>query len=84
VGLWVYLGTLLGIVFLMTTKPPLVDAIFAIVIATALGLVAGLLLWWAAGARSRMKVTGSEAHQDLSRRSPYDVQRLIRRRIIPS
>jgi predicted integral membrane protein DUF2269 len=53
VGLCVYLGSMLGIVFLMTTKPPLVDSIIAIVIATALGLAAGMLLWWATGMRSR-------------------------------
>jgi hypothetical protein len=52
VGLSVYLGTLLGIVFLMTTKPPLVDCIIVVVIATALGLAAGLLLWRASAARS--------------------------------
>jgi hypothetical protein len=53
VGLCGYLGTLLGIVFLMTTKPPLMDSIIVIVIATALGLVGGLLLWWGTGVRSR-------------------------------
>jgi hypothetical protein len=63
VGLCVYLGTLLGIVFLMTTKPPLADSIIVIVVATALGLVAGLLLWMAAGARSRAVATGSEAQR---------------------
>jgi len=53
VGLSVYLGTLLGIVFLMTNKPPVLDSIIAMVVATALGLAAGLLLWRATGARSR-------------------------------
>jgi hypothetical protein len=46
VGLSVYIAVLLGIVFLMTTKPPLVDSIIALALATALGLVVGLLLWW--------------------------------------
>jgi hypothetical protein len=63
VGLSVYLGTLLGIVFLMATKPPLADSIIVIVTATALGLVAGLLLWRAAGARSRDVAIGSEAQR---------------------
>jgi hypothetical protein len=63
VELCVYLGTLLGIVFLMTTKPPLADAIVVIVVATALGLVTGLLLWWATGARSRAVAAGSEMHR---------------------
>jgi hypothetical protein len=46
IGLYIYVGVLLGIVFLMTTKPPLVDSIFAIVVAMVLGLTSGLLLWW--------------------------------------
>lgn len=48
VGLYTYIGVLFGIVFLMTNKPPLVDSIITMVIATALGLAAGVLLWWAA------------------------------------
>jgi hypothetical protein len=47
----------------MTTKPPLADSIVALVVATALGLIAGLLLLWAAGARSRAVATGSEAQR---------------------
>jgi hypothetical protein len=46
IGLYTYIGVLLGIVFLMTNKPALVDSIVTMVIATALGLAAGLLLWW--------------------------------------
>lgn len=42
VGLHVYLGVLLGIVFLMTTKPALGGAIVAMVIAAVLGLVSAL------------------------------------------
>jgi hypothetical protein len=55
VGIWlsIYLAVLLGIVFVMTNKPPLVDSIIAIVGATALGLASGPLLWWAARARPR-------------------------------
>jgi len=53
VGLYTYIGALLGIVFLMTNKPALADSIIAIVIATALGLAAGLLLWWVSAAHSR-------------------------------
>jgi hypothetical protein len=48
IGLYTYVGVLLGIVFLMTNKPLLGDAIITMVVATALGLAAGLLLWWAA------------------------------------
>jgi len=54
-GLSVYVGVLLGIVFLMTSKPPLDVSILAIVVATALGLVSGLLLWWAG--RFQLRVT---------------------------
>ena len=47
VGLCIYVSVLLGIVFLMTNKPALEVSILAIVVATVLGLVAGLLLWLA-------------------------------------
>jgi hypothetical protein len=50
-GLWTYVGALLGIVFLMTNKPPLGTAISAMVVATALGLATGLLVWWAVRGR---------------------------------
>jgi hypothetical protein len=52
-GLSVYILVLLGIVYLMTNKPPLVDSIIAMAVATALGLAAGLVLWWASAARLR-------------------------------
>lgn len=54
-SLAVYVAVLLGIVFLMTTKPALAASIVAMVAAAALGLVSGLLLWWAS--RSRVTVT---------------------------
>ncbi len=44
------LAVVLGIVFLMTTKPPLTDAIITIGIALILGLVSGLLVWRSARA----------------------------------
>ncbi|HEV2237394.1 MAG TPA: hypothetical protein VGR57_12100 [Ktedonobacterales bacterium] len=47
VGLCIYVSVLLGIVFLMTNKPTFEVSILAIVVATVLGLVTGLLLWWA-------------------------------------
>jgi len=46
VGLAVYLSILLGIVFLMTNKPSLGVSIIVMVIAAAVGLAAGLPLWW--------------------------------------
>lgn len=54
VGLYTYIGVLLGIVFLMTTKPPLATSILAMSIATVIGLATGLLLWWAARSNVRM------------------------------
>jgi hypothetical protein len=54
IGLSVYIAVLLGIVFVMTNKPPLVDSIIALASATALGLASGPLLWWAARARPRV------------------------------
>jgi hypothetical protein len=47
IGLYTYVGVLLGIVFLMTVKPVLVESIVAMVVATIVGLAAGLLVWWA-------------------------------------
>jgi len=46
IGLYTYLGVLLGIVFLMTAKPVLVESIIAMAVATIVGLAAGLLVWW--------------------------------------
>jgi TM2 domain-containing membrane protein YozV len=54
IGLYTYVGVLLGIVFLMTTKPPLATSMLAMMIATALGLATGLALWLAA--RSDLRV----------------------------
>jgi hypothetical protein len=67
VGLYTYIGVLLGIVFLMTNKPALADSIIAIVIATALGLAVGLLLWWVSGSHSRDLAAPAE-----SRKPPDD------------
>ena len=44
-GLCVYIACLFGIVFLMTNKPALSDAIAAIVVSVALGLLLSLPLW---------------------------------------
>jgi hypothetical protein len=60
IGLSVYIAVLLGIVFLMTTKPILLDSIITIAIATALGLASGLLLWWMTRARSHAAVKPPE------------------------
>jgi hypothetical protein len=46
-GLCTYLGVLLGIVFLMTNKPPLMASVVAMVVATLLGLASAVPLWWA-------------------------------------
>jgi hypothetical protein len=53
IGLSIYVGVLLGIVFLMATKPSLEVSIIAMVVATALGLASGLPLLRAVRARSR-------------------------------
>jgi hypothetical protein len=55
VGLCVYVGVLLGIVFLMSNKPPLATSIGVMVVATVLGLATGLLIWPAAGGRAAQK-----------------------------
>jgi hypothetical protein len=47
IGLSTYLAVLLGIVFLMTNKPPLAPSIVAMAVAMALGLASGWMLWWA-------------------------------------
>jgi hypothetical protein len=46
-GLCAYVGVLLGIVFLMTNKPPLMASIVAVVVAMILGVVSAVPLWWA-------------------------------------
>jgi Predicted integral membrane protein (DUF2269) len=56
IGLSAYIGVLLGIVFLMTTKPSTGDSIIAMVVATVLGLIAGALLLLGARTRSREDV----------------------------
>lgn len=44
-ALYLMIALLLGIIYLMTTKPPLDGAILAMVVAVILGLVAGTPLW---------------------------------------
>ncbi len=44
-GLSLYLAVLLGIVFLMTTKPLLVEAVMVMGIAATIGLVAAMVIW---------------------------------------
>lgn len=46
-ALYLLTALLLGIIFLMTTKPMLEGAILAMIIAAALGLIAGFPLWFA-------------------------------------
>lgn len=57
IGLSVYICVLLGIVFLMTNKPPLAASVLAMIVATVLGLASGALLWWATRTRSREVAT---------------------------
>jgi hypothetical protein len=57
IGLSTYVGVLVGIVFLMTNKPPLAASIIAMIVATVLGLVSGSLLWWATRTRARSIAT---------------------------
>jgi hypothetical protein len=49
---------LLGIVFLMTTKPPLATSIMVMVVALALGLFSSLPLWYAARIRAKRAPAG--------------------------
>jgi hypothetical protein len=53
IGLYTYVGVLLGIVFLMTNKPSVEVSIVAMVVAMALGLGSGLPLLRATRAHSR-------------------------------
>jgi hypothetical protein len=53
IGLSVYIGVLLGIVFLMTNKPSTEVSILAMIVATLLGLISGVLLLLAVRTRSR-------------------------------
>lgn len=45
-GLQIFIAMLVGIVFLMIAKPPLVIALFAVFMALALGLVSAVPLFW--------------------------------------
>jgi hypothetical protein len=56
--LLIYLSGLFGIVFLMTTKPPLATSIATMLVASALGVALSLPLWYAA-----RRHTGHEAHR---------------------
>ena len=47
VALYLLIALLLGIIYLMTTKPMLEGAILAMIIAAALGLITGFPLWFA-------------------------------------
>lgn len=44
-GLSVYIAVLVGIVFLMTTKPPVEESVVAMLIAVAVGAIVSLPLW---------------------------------------
>jgi hypothetical protein len=55
IGLSTYIGVLLGIVFLMTNKPPLTGSILAMLVALGLGLASGALVWWAARSSRRIR-----------------------------
>lgn len=57
IGLSIYIAVLLGIVFLMTTKPGLTSSFVAMAVAVALGLVCGALLWWTARLQARASIT---------------------------
>ncbi|MFI5272531.1 MAG: hypothetical protein ACHQ4H_05790 [Ktedonobacterales bacterium] len=46
IGLALYLGVLLGIVYLMTNKPSTEGSIIVMVVAAAVGLAAGAPIWW--------------------------------------
>ncbi len=63
IGLSVYVGVLLGIVFLMTNKPPLAVSIIAMIVAIVLGLASGLPLLWPARLRPRDVVTPTPARR---------------------
>ena len=61
-GLQIFVAMLLGVVFLMVTKPQMVSAILAIATALALGLISAVPLFWRRR-RSRGKgASGSRAH----------------------
>ncbi|WIG61269.1 MAG: hypothetical protein OJF49_004017 [Ktedonobacterales bacterium] len=56
-GLHTIVAALLGIVFLMTNKPPLTESILVMVVAFGIGIISGLSLWLAARARARHSST---------------------------
>lgn len=66
---------LLGIVFLMTTKPGLVGAIVAMLAALLLGLLSGLLLWRAARARRRASSRAAGSSTDPYLRTTFWTRR---------
>ncbi len=55
-GLVLYVSCLFGIVFLMTDKPPLMEAILAMGVALAVGVLASLPLWRSARTQARSSV----------------------------
>lgn len=63
-GLCVYVGVLVGIIFLMTNKPTLAVSVLAMIGATLLGLAGGLLLWWAARASRAPQSVAASAKND--------------------
>lgn len=67
---------LLGIVFLMTTKPPLANSIIVMVIALALGLVSGLPFWYAARTRAK----SAPARENATDADPFQRETLWTRR----
>jgi hypothetical protein len=58
--LLIYLSGLFGIVFLMTTKPPLATSIVAMLVAAALGVALSLPLWYAARTRARRSAASAK------------------------
>jgi len=57
-GIFMNLGVITGIVFLMTTKPPLVEAIIAMVVAAGLGAAVAVGMWYFTQGRSAPRKTG--------------------------
>jgi hypothetical protein len=57
-GLRTFVAVLLGIVFLMTTKPQLMEALLAMGVAAAVGVASGVPLWFAARGRGRTTAPG--------------------------
>lgn len=55
-ALFLLLALLLGIIYLMTTKPALVSSILAMVIAPVVGLIAGIPFWLARERKARTEV----------------------------